>query len=98
MAVSRLKNPRRVPMTLADVNRAEQRGREIGLEFALNLVLYVLKDKHDAPTEDILKLRDEFMYVIDSVAKRYLSYSDIVNALKSDYDLTVRIVDREETK
>ena len=98
MAVSRLKNPRRVPMTLADVNRAEQRGREIGLEFALNLVLYVLKDKHDAPTEDILQLRDEFMYVIDSVAKRYLSYSDIVNALKSDYDLTVRIVDREGTK
>ena len=98
MAVSRLKNPRRVPMTLADVNRAEQRGREIGLEFALNLVLYVLKDKHDAPTEDILQLRDEFMSVIDSVAKRYLSYSDIVNALKSDYDLTVRIVDREGTK
>ena len=98
MAVSRLKNPRRVPMTLADVNRAEQRGREIGLEFALNIVLYVLKDKHDAPTEDILQLRDEFMYVIDSVAHKYLSYSDIVKTLKSDYDLSIKIVDREGIK
>lgn len=99
MAITKTKsNPRRTPMTLADVNRAEQRGREIGLEFALNIVLYVLKDKHDAPTEDILQLRDEFMYVIDSIAKRYLSYPDIVNALKSDYDLTVRIVDREGIK
>ena len=98
MAVSRLKNPRRVPMTLADVNRATARGQMYGVEFALNVVLYVLKDKHDAPDDDIMQLRDEFMYVIDSVANKYLSYADIVKTLKGDYDLSVQMVGKEETK
>ena len=89
-------NPKKIPRTQADVDRARQEGMDFGMEFCLNLVLYVLKDKHDAPTEDIMQLRDEFMYVIDSVARKYLSYSDIVKALKSDYDLTVRLVDRQE--
>ena len=91
-------NPRKIPKSQADVDRAEQNGRDLGLEFALNLVLYVLKDKHNAPNEDILQLRDEFMYVIDSVAHGYLSYSDIVRALKSDYDLAVHLVDRREVQ
>ncbi len=89
-------NPRTIPRTQADVDRAKKEGMDFGLEFCLNLVLYVLKDKHDAPNEDIMKLRDEFMYVIDSVAKKYLSYNDIVRALKSDYDLSVRLIDRQE--
>lgn len=86
-------NPRVRPATQADVDRAREWGQNFGIEFALNLVLYVLKEKHDAPNEDILQLRDEFMYVVDSVGKKYLSYSDIVRALKSDYDLSVRMVD-----
>ena len=85
-------NPKSIPRTQADVDRAFKDGTEFGLEFCLNLVLYVLKDKHDAPDEDIMQLRDEFMYVIDSVVKKYVSYNDIVRALKSDYDLAVRLV------
>lgn len=88
-------NPRRKPATQADVERAAKEGRDLGLEFALNLVLFVLKDKHDAPDEEILQLRDEFMYVVDSVAHKYLSYSDIVRTLKGDYDLAVHLIDRE---
>ena len=87
-------NPKKIPRTQADVDRARKEGMDFGLEFCLNLVLYVLKDKHDAPNEDIMQLRDEFMYVIDSVAKKYLSYSDIVKTLKGDYDLAVRLIDR----
>lgn len=87
-------NPKKIPRTQADVDRAAEEGRNLGLEFALNLVLFVLKDKHDAPDEDILQLRDEFMYMVDSVANRYLSYADIVRTLKGDYDLAVHLVDR----
>lgn len=89
-------NPRRKPATQADVERAEEAGRDLGLEFALNLVLFILKDKHDAPDDDILQLRDEFMYEIDSVAKGYLTYSDIKRTLKGDYDLAVHLVNRED--
>ena len=87
-------NPHKIPKTQADVDRAEQHGREFGIEFALTIALYVLKDKHDAPDDEILQFRDEFMYVIESLNEWYLSYADIQRALKSDYDLTVHLVDR----
>lgn len=92
--MARKPNPKKIPRTQADVDRAEEAGRDLGLEFALNLVLFVLKDKHDAPDEDILRLRDEFMYEVDSVAAGYLTYSDIKRTLKGDYDLSVHLVDR----
>lgn len=87
-------NPRNVPCSKADVDRAEKKGMDLGMEFALNIVLFVLKDKHDAPNDDILQLRDEFMYVIDSVSRGYLTYSDIKAALKSDYDMSIYLTDR----
>lgn len=92
--MARKPNPKKIQRTQADVDRAAEAGRDLGLEFALNLVLFVLKDKHDAPDEDILQLRDEFMYEVDSVAAGYLTYSDIKRTLKGDYDLSVNLVDR----
>ena len=92
--MARKPNPKKIPRTQADVDRAEEAGRNLGLEFALNLVLFVLKDKHNSTDEDILQLRDEFMYEVDSVAAGYLTYSDIKRTLKGDYDLSVNLVDR----
>lgn len=91
-------NPRKIPRTQEDVDRAMAEGRDFGMEFVLNLVLFILKDKHDAPDEDIMQLRDEFMYTIDSVNKRYLSYADIVRTLKSDYDLSVHLRNKPEDR
>lgn len=90
--MSRKTNPRKIPKSQADVDRAFSDGMDTGMEFALNLVLYVLKDKHDAPDEDILQLRDEFMYVIQAVNEKYLSYPDIQRALSGDYNLAVELV------
>lgn len=87
-------NPKRIPKTQADVDKAFSNGMDFGAEFALNVVLYVLKDKHNATDDEIMQFRDEFMYVIDSVGKKYLAYADIVRTLKTDYDLAVNIVRR----
>lgn len=84
-------NPKRVPRTQADVEKAHQNGMLFGTEFALNIVLYVLKDKHEASDEDIMRLRDEFVYQIDSISKGYLKYTDVKRALQTEYDLTVKL-------
>lgn len=84
-------NPRRIPRTQADVDKAMDEGRKFGVEFAINVVLYVLKDKHAGTDEEIMQLRDEFMDVVDSVARKYLSYADIKRCLKSEYDLTAEV-------
>lgn len=85
------KNPRNVPRTQVDVEKAHQNGMLFGTEFALNIVLYVLKDKHEASDEDIMRLRDEFVYQIDSISKGYLKYTDVKRALQTEYDLTVKL-------
>lgn len=82
-------NPRRIPRSQADVNKAYDKGVEFGVEFAINCFLFTLKDKHDAPSEDMMILRNEFMNLMDSIDKGYLTYEDVKTALKGEYDLTV---------
>ena len=81
---------------MADVARAEKKGIDWGIEFCLNLILFVLKDKHNAPDEDIVQLRDEFMYQVDSIGKGYLKYHDVIETLKSEYDLAVHLTEKKE--
>ena len=82
-------NPRRIPRTQADVDRAEEKGRLFGMEFMTNLTLWILLDKHDAPDEDVLQLRDEILYLCDSIEKGYVSYPDIRRALLEEHDIEV---------
>ncbi len=89
-------NPKNIPASKADVKKAKEEGKLLGMELALNIVLYVLKDKHEAPTSEIMQLRDEFMYVVDSIAKRYLKYSDIKKTLSGEYDLSVQLIDTKK--
>lgn len=82
-------NPRRIPRTQADVDRAEEKGRPFGMEFMTNLTLWILLDKHDAPDEDVLQLRDEILYLCDSIEKGYVSYPDIRRGLLEEHDIKV---------
>jgi len=94
MGKSKKVNPRRIPATGADVQKARDNGMQFGVEFGINCILYILKDKHDAPDGDVMQLRDEFMYLMDSIAKGYVSYGDIRNTLKGEYDLSVCMTGR----
>lgn len=79
-------NPRRRPATWADVEKARNEGRIEGYEYCITNILWVLKDKHDAPPEDIAQLNREMDYQMDSIIKGYVSYADIKRHLKSEYD------------
>lgn len=87
-------NPQRVPRTQADVDRAFRYGLDFGCEFALNFVLLVLKDKHDAPDEDVYQLRDEFMELVQSYNMGYITYADVKRTLYGDYDFKVHLEDK----
>lgn len=49
-------NPRRIPRTQADVDKAYSNGIVEGLNRGIDLMLYVLIDKHDAPMDDVQQL------------------------------------------
>lgn len=82
-------NPRKIPRTQADVDRAEEHGRITGMEFMATVTLWILLDKHSAPDDEIQVFAEEIRYLMDSIAKGYVSYPDIVRAMKEEHDTTV---------
>lgn len=82
-------NPNKIPRTQADVDRAEEQGRITGMEFMATVTLWVLLDKHSAPDDEIQVFNEEIKYLMDSIAKGYVSFPDIVRALKEEHDTTV---------
>ena len=84
-------NPKRVPKTQADVDRAYQQGADFGLEFCLTIVLLTLKDKHDATDEEISRFRREFMDMIESYNAGNFRFREAREALLDDYGIHVNL-------
>nr|DAP95383.1 MAG TPA: hypothetical protein [Caudoviricetes sp.] len=81
-------NPRRVPRTQKDVDAAFDRGVTEGLNRGVELMLYVLIDKHAAPMDDVQQLAAELNHAAECVAEGYITWSDIRQMLK-EYDVEV---------
>ena len=87
--MSKRTNPKKIPRTQADVDRAQEQGRLDGREFMATLTLWILLDRHDAPDEDVQVLNEEIKYLMDSITKGYVSYPDIRRAMKEEHDTEV---------
>lgn len=83
-------NPRRVPRTQKDVDAAFDRGVTEGLNRGVELMLYVLIDKHAAPMDDVQQLAAELNHAAECVAEGYITWSDIRQMLK-EYDVEVEL-------
>lgn len=74
--------PRRIHRTQADVDKARSDGITEGLNRGIDLLLYVVIDKHDAPMEDIQQLAGELNHAAQCVAEGYVTWADIRQMLK----------------
>jgi hypothetical protein len=81
-------NPRRVPRTQKDVDAAYDRGVTEGLHRGIELMLYVLIDKHAAPMDDVQQLAQELNHAAGCVAEGYITWADIRQMLK-EYEVEV---------
>lgn len=84
-------NPRRIPRTQRDVDAAYDAGIAVGLNRGVELMLYVLIDKHAAPMEDIQRLARELNHAAECVAEGYATWPDIRRILK-EYDVEVELI------
>ena len=84
-------NPRRVPRTQRDVDAAYDAGIAEGLNRGIELMLYVLIDKHAAPMDDVQQLAAELNHAAECVAEGYVTWSDIRQMLK-EYDVEVELI------
>lgn len=83
-------NPRRVPRTQKDVDAAFDRGVAEGLHRGIELMLYVLIDKHATPVDDVQQLAAELNHAAECVAEGYITWKDIRKMLR-EYDLEVEL-------
>lgn len=84
-------NPRRVPRTQKDVDAVYDRGIAEGLHRGIELMLYVLIDKHAAPMDDVQQLATELNHAAECVAEGYVTWPDIRQMLK-EYDIEVELL------
>ncbi len=89
--MSKKKSPRSIPRTQQDVDRAMERGKMIGTELCLTLVLFTLQDKFCAGDEELTKFSDAFHYTLESLDQGYITEADIRQALKAEYGTTVEV-------
>lgn len=82
-------NPRRVPATKADIEKAKKDATQGALRKLLYLMLYILIDKHNAPKEDIHQLAAEVNYYADSISKGYITWKDVERVVRDEYGVTL---------
>lgn len=80
-------NPRKKPVSQADINKAKKQAMEDSMRHLLYLILYILIEKHEAPREDIHKLASEVNYYADSITQGYLNWKDIERVVVDEYEV-----------
>ena len=80
-------NPRRTPVTYADVLRAERKG----VVNTMTMFLTVLLDKHNATPEELQIFYSETLNLADSIKHGYTNVNDLTRVLKDEYDITVSL-------
>ena len=75
-------NPRRIPVTQADVNKAK---KEVTLKitnYVWSIIFTVLRDKEGYDVEGLRRIWSEVEDLMDSVNKGYCTISDLKHILK----------------
>jgi hypothetical protein len=83
-------NPNRIPVTMADVEKAKKKGTEDAMRFVTSLMLYVLIDKHDAPFEDIQQLVRELNHCAQCVNEGLVKWKDIERLVFEEYGVELQ--------
>jgi isopropylmalate/homocitrate/citramalate synthase len=80
-------NPRKIPKTQADVDRAYERGKADGAKSSIIIMMYAMKDKFGASDEELSEFFSAITYTVDSINKGYITEKDLQTVIKEEYDL-----------
>lgn len=77
-------NPRKIPVTMADIGRAKREAQNRAIEAAWSIMFTVLRDKEGYSTEDLQRVWHGVNELSDSIAKGYCKISDLKDVLKKE--------------
>lgn len=86
--MSKKTNPRKIPKSQADVDKARKHGQSQGIELAMTIFFTAVLDKGFLPPEDIPKLWDAVLYVSKSIIDGYVDIYENKKMLEEEYGVT----------
>lgn len=87
-------NPKRIPRTQADVDKAFMDGMNAGMEISIDMMMTIFLDKHGATQEELDVFAAELHELCDSINKGYVNYADVRNTLREDYHFKINPLTR----
>lgn len=90
------KNPRRLPCTQADVDKARSEGRYEGYNGLLSIFLWVMMEDFGFSDEDLQKIQERILYYCLVIKDGRLKLNDILSALKEEHGITIELNERSE--
>ncbi|NLH01929.1 MAG: hypothetical protein GX488_08565 [Clostridiales bacterium] len=82
-------NPRRIPATMADVEKAKKAAQIEAVGYAMTIFFTILFDKHGATKDELSVFWDEVNELSEAIAEGYVSISDLKNVLNREYDIKI---------
>lgn len=83
-------NPRRQPVTMADLNKAKEEAMLLSVKYAWAIIFTVLRDKEEMEIEQLNRIWQEVSNLSDSVAKGYVSITDLLHTLEKEADIKIK--------
>lgn len=90
MATKKKVNPRRIPLSQADLERTKHKVQEDATKFISLLMLTVLRDKFGFGRTRLDRAWDAVNDLADSVAKGYVSVADLEKTLLTEANIRLR--------
>jgi len=84
-------NPKKVPRTQADVDRAFDEGLGKGAEIMLYIMTFILVNDWNASDEHLDSIAKRTSQYFREIQSGELKFKDIVTTMKEEYNLEVKI-------
>ena len=82
-------NPRRRPVSEADLNRAKATASDQAVKLAIAIFLTVLKDRFDFDNDQICEAWEAMNKLSEEIKEKRISAWDLVNVLEEEYGISV---------
>lgn len=87
-------NPKKIPATQYDVERARREGRYEGFNGLMSMFLWVAAEDFGFTDGDLEKLQQRILYYCAEISAGRLKLADIISALKEEHDITIELTER----
>lgn len=83
-------NPRRIPCSLADVERAKRDATTEAVRYAWAIIFSVMRDKEGYGVKRLRRLWTEVEDLSDSVSQGYVNAKDLIKTLEDEAGIELR--------